>query len=114
MTTVVIVDDEIEITEQFVELFELETVSVVGVGFDGKQAVELCTKYNPDFLIMDLSMPDYDGFYALEKLQNSPTKIIVITGVVEENILQKLHKFSAFFVQQKPIAFSEILKIMNI
>ena len=112
MTTVVIADDEIALTELLVELFELEKIDVVGVGYDGKQAVELCTKHNPDFLILDLSMPNFDGFYSLEKLRNTSTKIIVTTGLVEENVLVQLNSFPIFSIQSKPVDFNELLKIM--
>ena len=113
MTTVAIIDDEIALTELLSDLFELEKIDVVGVGYDGKQAIELCTKFNPDFLIIDLSMPKFDGFYALEKLQKTSTKIIVTTGLVEENILKQLDSFSVFSVQSKPVDFSNLLKIMK-
>lgn len=112
MTTVAIVDDEVALTELFSDLFELENIDVVGVGYDGKQAVELCSKHNPDYLLLDLSMPEFDGFYALEKLQNSTTKIIVTTGLVEENILNQLNQFPILSIQNKPVDFNEVLKVM--
>ncbi|MGY5150024.1 MAG: response regulator [Candidatus Nitrosopumilus sp. bin_68KS] len=112
MTTVVIVDDEVALTELFTDLFELENI-VVGVGYDGKEAVELCSKYNPDYLLLDLSMPEFDGFYALEKLQNSTTKIIVTTGLVEENILNQLKQFSILSVHNKPVDFNEVMKVIT-
>ncbi|QLH07693.1 response regulator [Nitrosopumilus ureiphilus] len=112
MITVAIVDDEIALTELFTDLFEMEKIDVVGVGYDGKQAVELCSKYNPDYLLLDLSMPEFDGFYALEKLQNTSTKIIITTGLIEENILNQLNKFPILSVQYKPVDFNEVLKVM--
>ncbi len=112
MTTVVIIDDEIALTELLSDLFKLENIDVVGVGYDGNQAVELCSKHNPDYLLLDLSMPEFDGFYALEKLQNSTSKIIVATGLVDENILNQLKKFPILSIQNKPVDFNEVLKVM--
>jgi len=110
----VIVDDDRDIVEGLSELLELQKIDVIGTGYNGKEAVELCTKHNPDFLLLDLSMPEFDGFYALEKLQNmNRQKIIVITGVIDEAVLEKLNSFSVFSIQRKPIKFSVLLKILN-
>ena len=113
MTKVVLVDDERDIVEVTTLLLESSEIDVVGVGYDGKQAVELCSKHNPDFLILDLTMPKFDGFYALEKLQNSKIKIIVLTGVVDKDILKKLEPYSPFTIRRKPLEFDEILNILN-
>lgn len=113
MATVVIVDDDIDIIDSFVELLKLKKIDVVGIGYDGKQAVELCEKYNPDFLLLDLSMPEFDGFYTLEKLQNQTTKIIVITGVIDENIIEKIKSFSTYSILRKPINYDKFFKILD-
>ena len=36
----------------------------------------------PDFVVLDLNMPDYDGKYAIEKIkeQDPQAKIFIITG----------------------------------
>ncbi len=114
MTSVVIIDDEIDAAELLSELFEINKVDVVGIGYDGKAAIELCAQYTPDFLILDLSMPEFDGFYTLEKLPNTLTKVIVTTGVIDEDILERLKKFQVFSVQTKPIKIPDLFKIMNI
>lgn len=62
MTTIVIADDERELVEVTTNLLEMSGIDIVGVGFNGKQAVELCTKYNPNFLLLDLSMPSLTDF----------------------------------------------------
>ena len=67
-----------------------------------------------DVVLLDVVMPKFDGFYALEKLQKTATKIIVTTGLVEENSLNELNQFSVFSIQRQPVDFSKILKILNI
>jgi len=114
MISVVIVDDDIDVTEGLSELFQIKKIDVVGIGYNGKQAIELCAQHTPDFLILDLTMPEFDGFYALKKLQNTLTKIIVVTGVIDENTLEKLNNFSVFSIQRKPLKFDDLFKIMNI
>lgn len=113
MTTVVIVEDEMDFVEPFVDLLKIKKIDVVGVGIDGKQAIELCKKHNPDFLIMDLLMPNFDGFYALERLQSTNTKIIIITGMITRDIFKKLESFSIHTLHVKPINLKNILNSID-
>lgn len=114
MTTVVIVDDEVDAVDGLSELLQIKKIDVVGVGYDGKQAVDLCMKHNPDILLLDLSMPEYDGFYTLEKLKDSKsTKIIIMTGLIDENVVNKLNNFSIFSTQIKPLNFDILFKMLS-
>ena len=113
MTSVVIADDEVGLVEVLSELFEINKINVVGIGSDGKQAVQLCEQHNPDFLILDLTMPEFDGFYALEKLSDTVTKIIILTGTSNSNILKKLESYSILTIQTKPLDFDTLLTFLN-
>jgi len=68
------VDGDKDIVEATTNLMEIFGIDVVGVGYDGKQAVELRTKHNPDFLILDLSMSKFDGFFPFKQLQGLEPK----------------------------------------
>ncbi len=57
------VDGDKDIVEATTNLMEIFGIDVVGVGYNGKQEVELYTKHNSDFLILDLSMSKFDGFF---------------------------------------------------
>ncbi len=113
MTSVVIVDDENDLVEVLSELMNLNKIDVLGVGYDGKQAVELCAKHNPDYLILDLTMPEFDGFYALEKLQDTKIKIIVLTGRTDIDFIKKLEQFPILTTQTKPLNFDVLLNLFN-
>ena len=114
MTSIVIADDEIGLVDTLIELLEINKFDIVGIANDGKHAAELCLKFTPDFLIMDLSMPKFDGFFTLEKIQNlTQTKIIVLTGVIDEAILKKITPFDVFSLQMKPIMIKDLLKLLN-
>jgi len=63
MTKILIVDDEVKIREMIMkyarhEGFETEEAS------DGMEAVELCEKNQYDLVVMDIMMPNLDGFSA--------------------------------------------------
>ena len=56
---------------------------VVGVG-NGSEAIELAEEIDPDIILLDVNMPELDGYSACEYLRSSPatslTPIIVVTA----------------------------------
>jgi DNA-binding NarL/FixJ family response regulator len=57
-------------------------LEVVGVAETGREAVDLAVEFAPDVLLLDLEMPELDGFDVLERLQEcgSLPSTIVLTG----------------------------------
>ncbi len=53
---------------------------VVGEARNGQEAIDLCKKYNPDIITMDIHMPIMNGFDAIEIIMaEMPRPIIVLT-----------------------------------
>lgn len=55
---------------------------VVGEAADGRAAIELCARLQPDVILLDLSMPVVDGLEAIPEIrERSPgTKIAILSG----------------------------------
>ncbi len=53
--------------------------------FDGRTAVAMAADFQPDVILMDLRMPDMDGFAAARALRDAGcnAKMIAITGFSE-------------------------------
>jgi DNA-binding NarL/FixJ family response regulator len=71
----------------------VEDVEVVGAASDGAEAVELASTHNPDFVLMDLSMPNVDGIEATRRIVDaSPdVHVVVLTSFSDrERILDAL------------------------
>ena len=109
MTSVIVVDDDVDSVYIISEYLKLKGYSVVGSGTNGKEAFELYTEREPDLLILDMKMPEYDGIYAIDNIKKvfPDAKIIVITAY-RDNYDFSNHKVSA--VLQKPYHVSELLK----
>ena len=64
-------------------------ITVVGDASDGQQAVDLVGRFNPDVVVMDLSMAKLDGLAATRQIvaSGAPTKVLVLTMHAEEEYL---------------------------
>ncbi len=49
-----------------------EDMELVAIAYDGLQAVELIKEYQPDVLILDITMPYLDGIGVMERLADNP------------------------------------------
>ncbi len=69
MIRVVVVEDHQLVRQGIVKLLESAgDLSVVGEADTGMQAIELVTSLHPDVLVLDISMPQFDGLETLVKL----------------------------------------------
>jgi DNA-binding NarL/FixJ family response regulator len=80
---VAVVDDQRLFTKGLSGLVDmLEGVEVVGVAYDGEEAVALCRKEEPDVVLMDISMPKMDGISATREIRDllPQTAVIILTA----------------------------------
>lgn len=52
--------------------------NVVGEAADGRSAVEMATKTNPDLVLLDLHLPNLDGFGVVDALQLAAPKVRIL------------------------------------
>lgn len=92
--TIVIVDDDEDLTDILTECVELFGLSVVGVGHDGKDAADLYAELNPDLVLLDAIMPQYDGLYAINRIKqmNKDAKIIALTADFRPDTIDRLRQ----------------------
>ncbi|MCH7846287.1 MAG: response regulator transcription factor, partial [Acidobacteria bacterium] len=79
---VIIVDDHPVVRTGLRGMLETQAdIEVVGEAENGKQAVSLAAKLEPDVVLMDLQMPELDGASATEQIRTrlSQTHVLVLT-----------------------------------
>jgi two-component system cell cycle response regulator DivK len=84
-TSVIVVDDTDESREMILRMLQFDaTIEVVGKGRTGVEAIEAAQKLKPDVIVMDINMPDVDGYTLTSKLKTVPgirqIPIIAITA----------------------------------
>ena len=84
MYTILVVDDEVRIRSIIKKYAEFEGHTVVEAG-DGLEAVYLCRNNEYDIVIMDIMMPELDGFSACREIRKtSQIPIIMLSARGEE------------------------------
>ena len=84
MYHILVVDDEARIRSMIRKYAEFEGHAVTEAG-DGMEAVRLCRTQDFDMIIMDIMMPELDGFSACREIRKSKqTPIIMLSARGEE------------------------------
>ncbi len=79
--TVLIVDDHPSFRLTARALLEAEGFEVIGEAADGAGAVAEANRLKPDLILLDVQLPDMDGFSVAEQLQmNGWSPAIVLTS----------------------------------
>lgn len=114
MVRAVIVDDELDFLDIFEELLGAISVTVVGKGKNGKEAVEQYEKHQPDVVFLDLMMPDFDGYYAIEKIKKiaNDVKIVIMTADVRDDSKYRLEKLGIDSILYKPLEISQLKQML--
>lgn len=82
---------------------------------DGKEAIEAYRKYKPDIITMDIIMPGTNGLWAMKTILgiDPKAKIIVVTSIGQENVVEQAMKFGAKDYVKKPFEPTAIAKVVD-
>jgi DNA-binding NarL/FixJ family response regulator len=81
-TTVLIVDDHDDFRESAGALLEAEGFAVVGGVPDGMSALAAVERLRPEVVLLDIQLPDLDGFAVAERLALIPDapRVVLISS----------------------------------
>ncbi|MFA7467453.1 MAG: sporulation transcription factor Spo0A [Desulfotomaculaceae bacterium] len=111
VTKVVIADDNKEFCELLKDFLQQhDELKIIGVAYNGLDALEIIKEQSPDVVILDVIMPHLDGIGVLEKLYENSTnnrpKVIILTAFGQESITQKAVELGADYYILKPFDFA--------
>jgi DNA-binding NarL/FixJ family response regulator len=78
MTSVLIVDDYAPFRATARALLEAEGFRVVGEASSADEAVAAACRERPDLVLLDVQLPDGDGFHAAERLTSTARGVNVV------------------------------------
>jgi DNA-binding NarL/FixJ family response regulator len=77
-TTVLIVDDHADFRRSAAALLNAEGFDVVGAVPDGEAARDAVARLKPQVVLLDVQLPDVDGFEIAERLARAPDPPLVV------------------------------------
>ena len=104
MIKAVIVDDE-PLARDLLEaiLIDIETVDIVALCRNGREAVEAVIKHAPDVLFLDIEMPGLNGFDVIKALQSDILPKIIFTTAYSDYAIEAF-KVNAINYILKPLS----------
>lgn len=107
--TVVIVDDSAFVRKQLKRFFEEELkYTVLGMGKNGAEAIELYEKLKPDLMTLDIVMGGMDGVDAVKTIipNNPEAKIMMVSAVRTGEMLECISNGAKGYVE-KPLKMKD-------
>jgi PAS domain S-box-containing protein len=82
--TILVVDDDKSLVKSVKYHLEHKGYSTY-VAYDGKQAMEMVASHRPDLIVLDIIMPNMDGYEVIKALKSNPEtaniRIVLVTGI---------------------------------
>lgn len=115
--SVMIVDDQPIVRDGLKLILSLsDEINVLCTASNGEEAVELCEKYEPDIILMDIRMPVMDGVKAtgIIKERYPKVKIIVLTTFDDDSFIFEALKNGASSYLLKDVESGELINTIKI
>jgi two-component system response regulator AlgR len=109
-----IVDDEPPARERLRHLLaEMDEVAVVGEAANGREALELCARLDPDVVLLDIRMPGMDGIEAARHLNAlSEPPAVIFTTAHDEYALEAFEAQAVGYLL-KPVRLEKLARAMR-
>lgn len=120
MKKVLIVDDEPNILLSLEFLMKKEGYTVF-IARDGKEALEIIDKETPEAIILDIMMPNVDGYEVCEYVKGNDSlkevKVVFLTAKTKESDIKKGYEVGADLYLTKPFStknlVTQVKELMN-
>ncbi len=84
---------------------------------DGESAMYLLRDFTPDHVLLDIHMPNMNGYQAAQRMRKLPhlkdVNIVGVTAYVDDEIIETCRKCGMNAVVQKPVKLAELADALN-
>jgi CheY-like chemotaxis protein len=118
MKKILLVDDERDVRDFVAKRLSKENYSVL-TAQTGEEALRVCRSEHPDLVLLDIAIPEKDGYKICKELKEDPqTKdilVIFMTGqeLTSEGISKRCEALGAEGYIKKPCSLKELLAQVN-
>jgi two-component system, response regulator PdtaR len=106
---ILIADDEAVIRLGLRAMLEAQGYRVVGEAADGKRALDLVAKLEPDLVFLDIKMPGVDGLQAARRLlADRAVPVIILTAYADRAFVEQAREAGALAYLVKPVRESDL------
>jgi CheY-like chemotaxis protein len=89
----------------------------VRTAFNGRAAIEIAREFSPDFVILDIGLPDIGGYELLSQLKQfkelEAAKFIALTGFEEETARRRDLGVDFHYFLRKPVDTSQLRALLQ-
>jgi excisionase family DNA binding protein len=110
---ILVVDDDKIIVETIVQALEEDEYGYEMISAsDGFEAGLQVSHFKPDLLILDIMMPDINGYEVCQKVKSNPesidTKIIVLSAYLNDEAFKQMKDYGADACFSKPLPLEQL------
>jgi signal transduction histidine kinase len=112
---VLVVDDNRDAAEMLSEVLR-QAGHQVSEAYDGLSALVIAARFRPEVVLLDLGLPDLDGFEVARRLRADPPcamKIVALTGFGRAEDRRRTAEVGIDLHLVKPVALETVLRVMG-
>lgn len=110
---VLIADDNFALCSSLKDFFDAQDAfEVAGIASNGVEALELLESTDPDYLLLDIVMPELDGFGVLSSIEGKKPIVIMMSQLATDGFVQKAMQYGASYFLAKPLDYNRLLKLL--
>ena|ERR1051326_3870032 len=111
MTKVLIVEDSVDALKSLEFILSCQKYEVF-IAMNGKDALDIIKRENVDCALVDLFLPDYNGWELIDKIeeQKLKTKVIVISGYSD---IEPPSQHKTVPILKKPYDIKDVLALIE-
>lgn len=117
MHTIIIIDDEYYFRQAIIKYISNynEQYTVIAEANNGKNGIEKIKEFKPDIILIDITMPQMDGFEVIDyvKRNNINAKFVIISGYDRFEYVQKALRLGVQDFLLKPVTQEALLECLE-
>jgi DNA-binding response OmpR family regulator len=111
---VLVVEDDVELNQLERDLLDVHGLDSVAA-YTGAQAVELCGNRHADAILLDIMLPEMDGFEALRRLRTADGRripVVILSALDSEDCRRRGFEVGADAYFAKPFDPDEVIQAL--